>query len=338
MTPAGRTTRRDRRERDRGRGRRAAGAAAVWLLVLPGAAWAVVRAGGWERGPLVQLFAFTPYVAAGALIPAAVATLSRRWLAAAVGVSAAAVLASSVAPRALPDRHGGPTDGVDLPVMTANLLEGGADPATIVDLVRGHDVAVLALQEFTPAAQSALASAGLGDLLPYSALGAQEGTTGSALYSRFPITAAGVRRNGGGFHQAYGTIQPPGAGPLAVESAHPLAPYAIDVLPDWRADLANQPRPDPDGPPLILLGDFNATLDHEALRALIAHGYRDAADATGAGLIGTWGPYDGDPIPAVTIDHVLVDRRIGVRNVRVYALPRSDHRTIVSTLIVPPAT
>jgi endonuclease/exonuclease/phosphatase family metal-dependent hydrolase len=309
----------------------------MWLLVLPGAAWAVVRAGGWERGPLVQLFAFTPYVAAGVWVPAVVAAFSRRWLAAAVGISAAAVLASAVAPRALPDRHGGPTGGVALPVMTANMLEGGADPATIVDLVRRHDVALLALQEFTPAAQAALAAAGLGDLLPYSSLAAEDGSTGSALYSRFPITAAGVRRNGGGFIQAHGTIQPPGAVPLAVESAHPLAPYAVGVLPDWRSDLANQPRADPNGPPRILLGDFNATLDHQPLRALIAHGYRDAADATGAGLIGTWGPYDGDPIPAVTIDHVLVDQRIGVRDVRVYGLPRSDHRTIVATLLVPPA-
>jgi endonuclease/exonuclease/phosphatase family metal-dependent hydrolase len=309
----------------------------VWLLALPGATWAIIRAGGWERGPLVQLFAFTPYVAAGVWIPAVVAALSRRWLAAAVSVSAAAVLASSVLPRALPDRHRGPATGVDLPVMTANLLHGSADPATIVELVRGHDVAVLALQEFTPAARDALTAAGLDDLLPYSSPAAEDGTTGSALYSRFPITAGGARRNGGGFQQTYGTIRPPGTDPIAVVSAHPVAPYAVSALPDWRADLANQPRPDPAGPPRVLLGDFNATLDHEPLRALIAHGYTDAADATGAGLIGTWGPYDGDPIPAVTIDHVLMDRRIGVRNLQVHGLPRSDHRAIVATLIVPRA-
>jgi endonuclease/exonuclease/phosphatase (EEP) superfamily protein YafD len=323
--------------RRRQRGRRAARTAGVWLLVLPGAAWATVRAGGWERGPLVQLFAFTPYVAAGVTIPALVAALSRRWLAAAVGVSTAAVLASCVLPRALPDRHPGPAEGVDLSVMTANMLEGNADPATIVGLVRGHDVAVLALQEFTPAAQSALQAAGLQGLMPYSSLRPEPDTTGSALYSRYPISAAGARRNRGGFLQAYGTIHPPGAGPLLVESAHPLAPYDLTVLPGWRSDLANQPRPDPAAPPRILLGDFNSTLDHQPLRALIARGYTDAADSAGAGLIGTWGPYDGDPIPPVTIDHVLVDRRIGVRFARVHGLPGSDHRAIVAALVVPPA-
>ena len=317
--------------------RRAARIAGVWLLVLPGAAWAIVRAGGWERGPLVQLVAFTPYVAAGAWLPALVATATRRWLAAAVGVSAAAVLASAVLPRALPDRHRGPVDGVGLRVMTANMLHGGADPATIVALVRDSDVAVLALQEFTPDAQAALKEAGLEELLPYSSLAAEEDTSGSALYSRFPLSATGATRNTGGFQQAYATVQPPGAGPLIVESAHPMAPFNLTAIPGWRADLENEPQADPSGPSRILLGDFNATLDHEPLRRLVAHGYRDAADAVGAGLIGTWGPYAGHMVPAVTIDHVLVDRRVGVRDVRVHRVPDSDHRAVIAALVVPAA-
>jgi endonuclease/exonuclease/phosphatase (EEP) superfamily protein YafD len=307
----------------------------VWLLVLPGLAWAVLRLGGWEHGPLVMLFAFTPYAVVLAVLPALVALLARRWLAAAVAVVAVAILAVSVLPRALPDHDRGPTAGVEVHVMTGNMLEGGADPGTIVGLVRDHDVAVLALQEFTPHAQDALAAAGLGALLPYSSLMPEEDTTGSAVYSRFPVTAPGAHRNGGGFMQAYGTIQPAGAQQLLVESAHPLAPFNMLALKDWRSDLADEPRPGPT--PRILLGDFNSTLDHEPLRRLISRGYRDAADTDGSGLIGTWGPYDGDPIPPVTIDHVLVDRRIGVRDVQVHGLPRSDHRAVLASLIVPTA-
>jgi len=317
--------------------RRVARMLLVWLLVLPALAWAVLRLGGWERGPLVQLFAFTPYAVVAAVIPALVALLFRRWLAASVAVVAVAILAVSVLPRVLPDHDRGPTVGVELHVMTGNMLEGGADPAAIVELVRSHDIALLALQEFTPAARDRLTAAGLDTLLPYSSLTPEEDTTGSAIYSRFPVTAPGAHRNGGGFQQAYGTIQPPGAGPLLVESAHPLAPFDLAALKDWHADLQNEPHADPSSTPRILLGDFNSTLDHAPLRALIAHGYRDAADADGAGLIGTWGPYDGDPIPPVTIDHVLVDRRIGVRDVQVHGLPRSDHRAVLAWLIVPTA-
>ncbi len=309
----------------------------VWLLMLPGAAWAVVRLGGWERGPLIPLLAFTPYVAAWSVFPALIALFARRWLGAAIAAVTVALFAVSVLPRTFPDRHPGPTQGVDLTVMTANMLEGGADPATIVSLVRNHDIAVLALQEYTPAARDGLAAAGLGTMLPYGSLAPELDTTGSALYSRWPVTADGFHRNGGGFLQAYATVTPPGAGLLLVESAHPLAPATLPYLRNWRADLDAEPRADPDGTPRILLGDFNSTLDHEPLRALISHGYRDSADAVGAGLIGTWGPYDGKPVPPVTIDHVLVDRRIGVRAVLVRHQPRSDHRAVLADLVVPAA-
>ena len=319
-------------------GKRAGVTVLVWLLLLPVAAWAVIRFGGWERGLLVQLFAFTPYAAAWAWIPALIALATRRWLGAAVAVVAAGLLAVAVLPRALADDDRGPATGVRIQVLTSNVLAGGADPETLVRLVRDHDVSVLALQEFTPAMQSRLTAAGMDSLLPHTSLAAEHDTTGSAVYSRFPITEAGHRRNGGGFLQAYGTIQPPGAGPLLVESAHPVAPYSVQVLGDWRADLMNQPRPDTAAAPRIVLGDFNATLDHKPLRDLIARGYRDAAAADGAGLIGTWGAYGRGPsLPPVTIDHVLVDRRIGVRDAAVHGVPGSDHRAVFAALTVPPA-
>ena len=316
--------------------RRVAVTVLIWLLILPGLVWALVRFVGLDRGPIVQLLAFTPYVAAWSVLPLALALATRRWTAAALAFAVVVAFAGFVLPRAIPGARG-PSTGVPLRVMTSNLLLGGADADAIVTLVRDHDVAVLALQEFTPDAKDALAKASLGDLLPYSSLAGEPGSPGSALYSRFPLGQAGSLRNQGGFQQAYGTIEPPGATRLIVESAHPLAPWAPLVSRDWRQDLAAEPRPDPAGPPRILLGDFNATLDHAPLRELVAGGYRDAGDATGKGLIPTW-PYEGHPgIPKVTIDHVLVDERIGVREMSVHRIPRSDHRALVVELTVPKA-
>ncbi|MFF5080821.1 endonuclease/exonuclease/phosphatase family protein [Actinoplanes sp. NPDC000266] len=309
----------------------------IALLVLPGLIWAIVRLGGGERGPLVQLFAFTPYVAAWAWLPAILALATKRWTIGAVAVLAAAGLAAAVLPRAFPARDRGPQQGVKLTVMTSNMLFGGADPATIVKLVSDRDVDVLAVQEFTPEGRQALAGAGLGALLPYSSLADEPQADGSGVYSRFPITDAGARRNGGGFMQAYATVHTPGASAVTVESAHPIAPYAQSILGQWRADLRAEPRADAGGIPRILLGDFNSTLDHTPMRQLVARGYRDAADATGKGLAGTWGPYDGKPIPPVTIDHVLVDERLGVRETSVHAIPHSDHRAIVAELMLPAA-
>ncbi len=307
-------------------------------MLVPGLGWAGLRLGGWEPGRLIQLMAFTPYVAIGSMILAILTLILRRRAAGLVASLIALVLAACVVPRALPDLDRGPGRGVALHVMTANMLLGGADTAEIVRLVRENDVAVLALQEFAPKTAAGLTAAGLDELLPYHSLAAEPGASGSGLYSRFPLVDAGSKRNDGSFLQAFGTVRAPGAAPVFVESVHPLAPSAPDTFSGWNADLANEPRSDGGNPRRILLGDFNATLDHGALRKLIAHGYRDAADTVGKGWIGTWGPYDGDLIPPVIIDHVLVDEQIGVRNVSVHAVKDSDHRSVVAELTLPAAS
>lgn len=308
----------------------------IWLSVLPAGIWLLGRTLGWEAGPAVQLLAFTPYVAVWALIPLLVALAARRWAAAAVAALIALGFGAAVVPRALADSDKGPTGGVELRVMTANLLYSGADPAELVRLVRENRIDVLAVQEFTPRGETTLTAAGLDALLPYHQLAPEYGASGSGLYSKYPFGEQAARRNDGGFQQAHATVRVPGAGDVYIESVHPLAPASLDMVPGWSADLRDQ-VPAEGGVPKILMGDFNATLDHKRLRDLIATGYRDAADTLGKGWEGTWGPYDGDPIPPVTIDHVLADERIGVKDLQVHVLRNSDHHALTAVLTVPAA-
>ena len=77
----------------------------------------------------------------------------------------------------------------------------------------------------------------------------------------------------------------PGAPPRADQGRAP-APAG---QPRRRAGLAARrsralPGSDGRGDVQILAGDFNATLDHRELRALLDRGYDDAADAAGEGL------------------------------------------------------
>ncbi|MEU8311578.1 endonuclease/exonuclease/phosphatase family protein [Micromonospora sp. NPDC048887] len=309
--------------------------AACWLAVAPVAAWALIRLTGLERGPLVQAIAFTPYVAATAPVVALAALALRRRGPAAVAVLAALALIGAVAPRAIPgDRPA--ADGPTVRLLTANLRLGSADPAALVDLVRTRRVDVLTVQELTPPLAAELDRLGLATLLPHRSSNPEVGSTGSGVYARHPLRDGGHRRNQGFFFtQAYATVAVPGAPPLRVESAHPAAPYALDVVPDWWTDQRAQPPATPDGGLSVLAGDFNATLDHAALRDLITTGYTDAADAAGAGFGGTWGPYDGDPIPPITIDHVLVDRRVAVVAAGTFPVPGSDHRALLAELRLP---
>lgn len=305
-----------------------------WLAVLPVAGWAAVRAFGLERGALVPLIAFTPYVAAAAVAPMVLAVLLRRRRQAAVAGLALAVLAVAVLPRAIPD-GGGSTDGPALRVLTANALLGTADPGALVRMVREKRVDLLALQEFTPELATALDAAGIGELLPHREAHPAPRAAGSGIYSRFPLRDGGVHRHAAsGFLQASAVVLVAGAAPVAFESVHPCPPASWDALDAWRSEVSSQHPAKLAGTPRVLAGDFNATLDHAPLRELINTGYRDAADAVGAGLVGTWGPYDGDRIPPVTIDHVLVDRRLGVRGAEVLHTPGSDHRAVFAELTV----
>jgi endonuclease/exonuclease/phosphatase (EEP) superfamily protein YafD len=312
------------------------------LVIASFAAWAAARLSGVERGsPAVQLMAFTPYVAVGALLPAAAALLSGLWWHAAAALIVAMILLCCVLPRG---RLGGLTgapagarsdDGVPLRVLTANLWNGHAEAAALVEHVRRLQIDLLAVQEHTRDGERALDAAGLGDRLPHRVSHPRPDAGGSALFSRFPLRDGGLRRLTT-HTQAHARLELRGAVPVTVESAHPCAPTRSETCRRWASELAAQPGARDGGAVRVLLGDFNATLDHGPLRRLIATGYRDAAAVAGVGLVGTW-PFAGRRYPKVTLDHVLADRRIAVHDVSVRPLPGSDHRAVYAELVVPSA-
>ncbi len=116
-------------------------------------------------------------------------------------------------------------------------------------------------------------------------------------------------------------------------AVHPAAPDPGSVD-EWDKDLNALPDAEPHGRIRVLAGDFNATLDHAELRRLIGTGYEDAASVVGAGLHGTW-PEGRKVPPAVVIDHVLADKRVGVRAVSIHTIPGTDHRAVFAELVLP---
>jgi endonuclease/exonuclease/phosphatase family metal-dependent hydrolase len=292
----------------------------AWLVVLPWAVWAVARVLGLERGyPFVQLMAYTPYVVPIALAAGGLAALLRRWAPATVAAATVVVLAALLAPRAVGDDS--KAEGNELRVMTANANRGRVPVEALAELVRRERVDVLAVQELTPQLAAQLA-----ELMPHQV--ADPGRRGgSGLYSMLQLNPK-PPFEGAKSKMAAAEIE----GSINIISVHVAVPLHGDDLPLWRADLRNLPAAAPDGPVQLLAGDFNSTLDHDELRELVGRGYRDAAEATGAGFRPTW---QGKRAPPVTIDHVLVPERLGIRDVEVHDLPRSDHRAVVATVILP---
>ncbi|MFI6788467.1 endonuclease/exonuclease/phosphatase family protein [Nonomuraea sp. NPDC050383] len=303
----------------------------TWLAVTPFAAWAVARVAGLERGSLpTQLMTATPYVAAGSLLPLLVAAVGRRRAATAVALIATTALGVSVLPRALGTADA--TAGRPMRVLTLNMLFGKADPQAVMDLVHRLDPDVLNTQELTPGAVEELDALGLKTLMPNRVLQAEWSATGSGLFSKYPMEAMPELAPSVGHNMPAARISLPGGKPIELLDVHPFPPLGRQAA-DWSQALGELPAASADVV-RVLAGDFNASLDHASMRGVLSRGYKDAADEVGAGLIPTW-PANKRVPPIITIDHVLVDRRVAVREVSVHTVPGTDHRAVFAELAVP---
>ncbi|MGI9021392.1 MAG: endonuclease/exonuclease/phosphatase family protein [Solirubrobacterales bacterium] len=307
----------------------------AWAVATGFAIWAVVRWLGLEAGyPLVPLLAFTPYVAALAALAAVALVALRRFGPGALTAVAAALLIGLVLPRAVGDGERGEAS---LRVMTANMKLGEGDAQALTELVREHDVDVLAVQELTAPLAARLERAGLDHELHHSVLAPTSGSAGGGIWSVRPILeeVSDAPDSIAGSQPAV-RVRTPEAHEVIVYSVHAPAPTGASPASKWAANLATIPPASLEGPVRIVAGDFNATLDHDALRDVIGRGYRDAAEAAGVGLEPTW-PNGRLFPPQVTIDHVLVDERAAVAGADVLELPGSDHRAVLAeVLLLPP--
>ncbi len=304
----------------------------IWSLILPLAAWALIRAFGLEGGSrFAPLLAFTPWAAIAALFAVGLAVALENWAAAIVAVLSLAILSAAVLPRAFGGGESVPLGARTLTVLSANIHAGSADPVALVDLVRRLSPDVLAIQELAPSSSRRLRRAGLGDLLPYSTIqlpvpGKPKLRPGLGTYSRFPLRRLAADEGSSTALE----LTPPQGARLRLVNFHPLRPVSDPA--GWQAALEGLPSAGK-GEPWLLAGDFNATLDQAALREVIARGYRDAGEVTGNGLQMTWPTGRGIP-PLIAIDHVLADTRLGIAGYGVEDLEGSDHRAIWADVIM----
>jgi endonuclease/exonuclease/phosphatase (EEP) superfamily protein YafD len=342
-----------------------------WALATALAGWAAARLAGADRlrfaeAWAVPLLSFTPQVTAGAWASA----LLLRGGPAATTAAAGAALTVAVGPRAVPSRQP-PAAGPTLRVLTANLLLGRAAPESVVELVRRMRPDALFVQELTSEAAARLQRAGLGDLLAHGvAQSMPNGTRGSGIYARYPLrsglpadsvsvapVSAGPVSEGpvseGPLSAAPVSAAPVFVAPVSaarctarlelpfgqfvqlacIHAGPPRPPWSPGATARWRGQLAALPPPG--AGPVILAGDFNATLDHAQFRRLLRRGYADAASQAGQGLVHTWGPRPDWRLTLLAIDHVLVDRRCQVLTTSAHRVAGSDHRALYAELRLP---
>ena len=314
--------------------------------------------------PVVQLVAFTPWF----VLPAGAAFLlglraRRPWLALPAGALLALQLLWLFPPDQVADRllarqtdplqgqeesigqGTGQRPSAELKVMSLNAWKGQADAAEVVRLVRENGVGLLAVQELSPDLEKRLDAEGLGALLPHRISRSRDGAGGGAVYSSRPIIPVDSV-DGSAFHMPTVQLELDAGGrqaPLTVTNVHTKAPV-WGRAGQWRSELAALGRLAARPGNMLLLGDFNATLDHAEFRQMLQGQDRtrpggplvDAGAAALARLVPTW-PMAGPPLPGVVIDHIVTGPQVHSSGYAVLPVAGSDHAALLATLSVPAA-
>ncbi|KAA1397719.1 endonuclease/exonuclease/phosphatase family protein [Aeromicrobium ginsengisoli] len=220
-------------------------------------------------------------------------------------------------------------------VMTANLHIGRADPQALLDAVDRQGVDVLVLEEITPAALADLDRRGLDRRLGHRAGTAQLNRDGIMVFSDEPLhdtTEIATSTPG------VGVKMTTSGGPVRILAVHPIAPN--NGVAQWSRDLdLILATAKASHEPTVVVGDFNATLDHPQLQAMMRADYRDAS--TDAGLL--WRPTWPSPSQRVRIvgmklpslfglDHVFMRGPLTTTDAHVRAVPGTDHRALVTRI------
>ncbi|MGB5952653.1 MAG: endonuclease/exonuclease/phosphatase family protein [Ornithinimicrobium sp.] len=300
---------------------------AVWLL-----AAAAMFALRWVDGGVlvIALQCGLPLVGASMLVLLALAVFARRWILAVATIGLAVPMVVLAWPWWFqPDLE--PPSENDTVVLTANLLYGAGDVATLDARVRELDVDALVLLEITPTALEEIEESGIPQALPHRS-GAPRPDAGGTMV----FTAAPHEEVADAPDLIFGQVvvevqrESDAVQPWLLFGAHPVPP----TLPQWSSDLAALHAWEQSQPPsatVVLAGDFNASSGHPAFRAL-TEDLTDAQRRTAPGWVRTW-PRES-LIPAfVQIDHVLV-RGAGVVDAGQVRIPGSDHDAVWARLSI----
>ncbi|MBU7600517.1 endonuclease/exonuclease/phosphatase family protein [Streptomyces sp. P38-E01] len=308
------------------RGRRSFAAWLAVLLLIPGTVPAVARAMDVDGPtPVPQLLAFLPWFLAPGWLALLAAVVARRFLLVAWSLALLGTTAWFLQPygsgQTVPSRE----PSAQIRVLTANLRFGEAMDA-FLEALRSHRPHLVSVQECDSGCARTLRSAEVRRTYPHQVITGNEPAEGSAVLSVYPL-AAGAR--------VPGELSMPSAVAdvagidVRFQVAHPMPPMP-DSMDSWRRELgALRAMASGRGETsTIMAGDFNASQDHAAFRAIVDTGMRDSARLLGRSRTPTW-PVPFSPPLGAQIDHVLVSEGLTPVDAQFFELSGSDHQALL---------
>ena len=211
-----------------------------------------------------------------------------------------------------------------LRVFSSNLYFANDDLTGIIDEIRAHDPDVVVFQETTRTHRARLSRETA--LTEYSHRVAADNSDTMVL-SRIPIESSEIW-TAPSRPMARARLSTP-IGVVELVAVHTVAPTDGSSIRRWKQmlrvlrDLAEQRDT-----PMLMVGDFNATVYHSRFDDLLDTGLTDAHSARGEGLTGTW-PRDRSFPPLLRIDHALSSDELVPVSASYGTGTGSDHRPII---------
>jgi endonuclease/exonuclease/phosphatase (EEP) superfamily protein YafD len=307
--------------------------AVAWVGIVVAAGALAVRFVPVTNHAVLTLASLSPFLTTAAAVSTVILVFLRKRRTAVVAASLFAAAAAVQLPWFIGPE---PTaaNSVAVRVLTVNVSEGSADAAVLAAVMREHADIVL-FQEITPEQVSRLTQTGVGTDFAHQVNDARPGANGVAIWSRWPVgSPSRIPEYELGVLTA--DVDIPGV-PTAttVVTAHISGPWPqpitewrreMDALPETIADLIDRAG----SRPVIMGGDFNATLDMAPFRRALRPGVRDAAEQAGAGLIHTF-PANAEFPALIGIDHVLTYNG-SATSARTVPIPGSDHLGLLAAV------
>jgi endonuclease/exonuclease/phosphatase (EEP) superfamily protein YafD len=240
--------------------------------------------------------------------------------------------------------------GLALQVMTWNVLFKNRDVAGVTGAIRAEQPDIVTLQELGPALSAGL-SRELQAEYPYMLLKPQLNTTGLGILSRFPLEQVPPYTDPTGDCRCQHVWVRIGEQRIEIVNVHPSVPQisstivgrrhvpiALNTTRHERTIGLVLDRVEKRHGPLLLMGDFNMTdrqPAYQRVRGLLGDAYRDGGWGFGLTYPNARGVGRIRLPPIIRIDYVFYSPEWSVLSAWNGARPSSDHRYLVSRLVLP---
>lgn len=218
-------------------------------------------------------------------------------------------------------------------LLSHNLHYDNWDLPRFERMVHESDADIVLLQEYSRRDLNLVEEDGELGSYPYTYQHVASGPESLSVYSRFPLREQEVR-DITGFPQMR-VVASLGNYDVAIWNVHAHSPVEGNVR-QWESDLQHLGKwIREEHLPVVMAGDFNATMQHRPFREIVQDGVREAAQDRGKWFDATWPSVDvAIPTPrgVLRLDHVLTKGPLRVDRIWTGSPAGSDHYSVHATI------